>query len=408
MVYPIFPNTLNTHFSKTPLNPNHFGKSDSSRGDLSVEFSLQLFKTSNPNQRLVRYYASLANNGTVSIHRMILAKLHEPTAGPNNIIKNIWVSHSMNPGEYQDSRSATLFRDGNRQQIDYLNAEKTPFNAFIVTGSYTSLLVPTSYEWDNEKHNKHVFDLAKAFTECDSKNLTDEQRNTVYQQIWDAYVKAEKELENKGLLVPSNVIVANTNAINPIASMGQNLETKSNWLNGKAMLGNEGQLATYASNLNSVSGTFKFTDTAMDANTSYTYGLNSIRQVGERSLNAFSSEVLGFDMFNRLPSVPMSISVLDLNYETSTSRAENFQQFKESNVFFAIRSGKLTLRVVPGTLASHFHITGENMTYRKTEVSGVDVYTDLAELDVDSDDYEEIDSSETVSGNDVPFESDEF
>lgn len=363
------------HFSNTTLKKESYGKAEPNRGDLSLNVTLNTHIPANPKDRLVRYYASLAQNGTISIHRMILTWLkNNRTNTTNNISKPLFVAHSMDPREYQSYNGSTIYADGNRHTVD-IALQCNPWNSINIQGKIASLKVPNSKSsWDNDKHNAHVFTLIERLQTIQATTAPEATLAQAYKETWDAYLQAEQSLLEEGILAESNVIVADQNSISFAVTVAQDVKYRDSRYNASELFGNKGQLASYVHTLNDVNGTLMFTESLQDARSAYEYGLRESAINGEKTIKTFSSEVVAFDFLNKESEIPLSISVSDLPYQTQRSRAENFQEFKDLNTFFDIRKGTLTLRSVSGSLATTFHITGDDMTYRAREIKGLELY----------------------------------
>lgn len=368
--------TTPVHFSNTTLKKEHYGKSEASKGDLALNINIQTHIPANPNERLVRYYASLAQNGTISIHRMILTWLKDNrTSNVNNISKPLFVAHSMDPREYQNRNNSTIYSDSNRHMID-LALTCNPWNSIITEGKIASLMVPNSKStWNNDEHNKHVFDLIERLKKIQETQAPESTLNEAYQASWKEYQETEQKLLENQILVESNVLVANQSSIVPAITMAQDIRYKDDRYTGSKNVGNPNQLATYIPSINNVNGTLMFTTTLQDPRSEYEYGLRESQNTdNSKVLKTFSSEVIAFNFLNQEAYIPLSISISDLPYETQRSRAENFAEFKESSTFFEVRNALLVLRSVPKSLATTFHLTGDALSYKAKEMKGVEIY----------------------------------
>ena len=402
--------------SKTnlPLRPPVYGKPER-RSNVATKVTLQLFKITTNTDRII---ATLANNGTISfflIKAMHLA--NSKTNNPTAALRPLMVSFPLDPKEYRTTRNNSIvYNNSTPEMAKVLFAQGSPFNSAIVKGSIASQYIPhfvTSKEtpelnWDNQAHNLHAKRLAVKLTEIGDLNLTDADKSKAYKDAWDSYQKSEQDLIDKGILVPNMIVVADTDGLIPTVSVNQQMSSANKFFDSKSLFGNENSTATYAPLINEVSAVVAMSNTAVDPNSNWVYGRNSLSpDDATRSIQATSVEVYGYDFTNQKAPLPMRVVVTDtytnVNAKEGNTRSERFQDFSENNSQAEINNAELTLGFATGGLTSIFSIGGDNIYYR-THTSS-EIILDSRNLDMDKE--VELDLGDLISVDAISLDSNE-
>lgn len=396
-----------------PLRPPVYGKTVR-RSNVALQATLQLFKITTNTDRII---ATLANNGTISF--FLIKPMHLANSKTNNdtsALRPILVSFPLDPKEYRTTRNnSTVFNNSTPEMAKQLFAVNSPYNSAIVTGSIASQYIPhfvTSKEtpelvWDNDKHNLHAKQLALKLTQIGDLNLTDADKGQAYKDAWNAYQAAEQNLIDKGILVPNMILVTDPNGLVPIVSVNQQMTSANKYFDAKSLFGNENSTATYAPLVNQVSAVVSISDTALDPNSTWVYGRNSLSpDDATRSIQATSVEVFGYDFTNQKTPLPMRVVVTDtytnINPKEGNTRSERFLDFISSNTQAEISNAELTLGFATGGLTSIFSLGGDNIYYKSHTSS--EVVLDARNLDMDKD--VELDLGDLISVDAISLDDD--
>lgn len=402
---------------KTPLRPSIFGKQER-RARIGTKLTIQLFK---PSTNVDRIIATMAVNGTVSF--FLLKAMHVANSKTNNsssALRPILLSIPLDPKEYEAGKNGNgatriVYNNSAPEMAKLLFSPKSPFNSAFVTGSIASQYIPhyisdkehPELNWDNRVHNNHAKVLAAELTALDSKNLTDADKAKAYETHWNNYQAAEKALIAKGILVANMIVVVDNEGLVPAVSINQESSSSNQYLDAKAVFGNENSTATYAPLLNQVHSIVDISDAAFDTNSDWVYGLNSLSPEGSaRNIQATSTEVYGYDFTNQKAALPMRVVVSDsytnMNAKPGETRSERFLEFCEENTQAEISNAELSLGFATGGLTSIFSIGGDNITYKAYTPAGAN--QDAINLNLDKE--VELDLGDLISVSDISLEMD--
>ena len=370
---------------KTTLKPKTYGKRDQRLSNsLKTKVTVALFKSKKPVYKVLPYISA---SGKLTPVRLTLAYLSDSMTGSHTLASRpVFVSTSLDPRPYETNDNRVVFADSNEQMMLNLKHEQSPYNSFMVTGSFGSNNIPFSIDtWDNVGHNLHALDfISKATTVAKATNLTDAVRQKTFDTLYAEYMAKEQELIDKGLLVTNSIIIAKESGIQLTTTIAQNTESRNDFFNAEKVFGNEHSLATYAPLTNEVYGSMKITGSKAHGN--WTYGLNETN-----GLSSFSTPVCFFDFRNKVDTSESRIVVRDRfqpnegsNQRTRT-RSQALDEFVQDNSVITIYGAQLRLGLTElGGLTSVFSLEGDDLTYTKTIMATQD-NTVLSDVSMDLD-----------------------
>lgn len=395
---------VNFKSRKTKLAPQRYGKQESSGSNKRSTLILQLHKPTVDTEQKYRIQATVANNGIVSFQRLTLMNLSNSITN-NTSMQNrpVFVSNSLDSSEYTSKDNKVMFGDSNHQVVKTFFHPENKMNSLIVKGSMTSALIPKDNLWDNKEHNKHAYKLAVKLDTIDNSNDVESNKSADIQKAYDDYLASENDLIEQGLLISNNIIVADINGLIPNLSLNQYSRSSNKLMDTKSQYSNKDSEATHVPILNVCNLIVNFTDNTDDPNTAYTYGMTKVTGT---EFNTYSTECFTYGFDNRMLSNPVRIVVNDLIYKTKTSRAENFQNFKENNPSANIHNAQLVLAPSLGGYTSTFSFESDNLQYsvHKDVTNNVNVISDDLDnvMDFNLDDIEyTLDESDLVGNSSV-------
>ena len=403
---------------KTSLVPVAYGKRQQRQANLKAKMTVQLFKDS---EKVIRYIATLANNGTVSFYSLQLMRLANSLTNNASLAQRpVFVSTALDPREYPTRDNRIVYGDSNPQMVENFNASNSPYNSAIINGNVGTMLIPFTSKnddkdlvWDNNKHNQHVALLAKRLEIISNTNTTESKKSEAFTKAWNEYQATELEMKEAGIIVPNSVIVAQDNGFVPGVTLHQTLVNNNQFFNGSKVFSNEDSRATYCPLINTISGIFEVTDTASDPKTEWTYGLNSTNSNPNSSaestgIKRCSSEVIAYDFLNKKSAEPMRIVVSDLlTTNSNTSRAQTFLNFTEENSMVQVTEATLSLGYALGGYTSIFSLEGNDISYTSYKNTTASSIGEATALDLDKEvSIAKDDSIGTVG--DINFNMDDF
>ena len=376
---------------KTTLKPKTYGKRDQRLSNsLKTKATVTLFKSKKPVYKVLPYISA---SGKLTPVRLTLAHLSDSLTTSNNLASRpVFVSTSLDPRPYETNDNRVVFADSNEQMMLNLKHEQSPYNAFVVTGSFGSANIPFSIDtWDNVEHNKHALDfISKATTVAKATNLTDAVRQKTFDTLYAEYMAKEQELLDKGIIVVNGIIVAKESGIQLMTTIAQNTESRNDFFNSTKVFGNEHSLATYAPMTNEVYGSMKLSGSKAHGN--WTYGLNETN-----GLSSFSAPVNFFDFRNKVDTSEARIVVRDRfrpnEGSNQRTRTQALDEFVQENSVITIYGAQLRLGLTElGGLTSVFSLEGDDLTYTKTLMATQDT-TALSDVTADLDSEVKLDTS---------------
>lgn len=394
---------------KSPLTPKAFGKPNRRMANMSAKAHLQVFK---PKQTVDRLFATLATNGSISFFILKLVNLVDSyTSNTSAAMRPLFVSVALDPKQYETRQGRVSFNDSNPQMVSTMFQPKSPFNSALIKGSFTTNLIPCfinnkenpELNWDNVEHNKHTKRLVAVINKIEAATLTEADKKNAYQKAWAEYQAKEKELLDKGIIVPNNILVANQNGIVPSLTVNQYTNSSNKFLDAETLFSNENSTATYAPIINTVDAVVKFTDNSIDEHSNWVYGINTLNSGSEgRELKATSAEVNVYDFMNQLTTRPMRVVVQDtyvnVNAKEGDTRSERFLEFTENNSQAMITDAQLFMGYTSlGGLTSTFSLQGESIYYKEHEMPN----TNQSEINVDLDGEQDIETDNLLEVDDI-------
>lgn len=402
----------------TTLKPVQYGKRAVRQNNLQAKATVQLFRS---NEKVIRYIATLANNGTVSFFQLQLMQLtNSYTNIPQQQTRPIFLSSALDPKMYTTNRdNRIVYNDSNTQMMANFNREGSPYNSVLVEANLATMLIPftstgdnSELIWDNKKHNQHVAKLAQQLAVINTKNVTEGLKQEAFKRAWDEYQASEKSLKDAGIIVPNQALVAIDSKIVPGITVHQYMSNSNQYFSGAALFESENSRATYCPIINSIHGIFELTDTASDPKTEWTYGLkaptsnynnsgsNTTSNTSSDSSNTdnntgvkrCSAEAIAYDFISKKSAEPVRVVVSDLVTNTRTSRAEIFSDFMKENSMIQVRDAELHLGFAIGGYTSIFSIQGNDISYTSYKPNNTNGIEDGKLVDLD----EEV----TLSGTD--------
>lgn len=364
---------------QTSIKPKSFGKVERKQ-KLAMKLTLQLFKSNNTLDRII---AHMSSTGSISFYLLRNMNLSNSVTTKQNLeMRPVLISVPLDVRSYTTAANRTNYSNSSKEMTKLLFHPQSPYNSAIVKGSLNEHYIPhyinnkdnPELNWNNEKHNVHAKELATVLSKIADLNLTDADKDAAYTKAWTAYEQAEQNLINKGVLVSNQVVVVDQDGLIPIVSINQYSSSSNKFFDSKAIFGHENSQATYAPLLNKVSGVVSISDTALDSNTDWVYGISNL---GESNLKATSKEVLGFNLYNEPMENPMRIIVTDTygnkGVKEGDTRSERFLDFCENQAFAEVSDAELQLGFSRGGLTSIFTLTGDEITYKShTPVGSLD------------------------------------
>ena len=372
----------------TTLKPVQYGKRAVRQNNLQAKATLQLFRST---EKVVRYMATLATNGTVSFFQLQLMQLtNSYTNIPQQQSRPVFMSTALDPKQYTTSRdNRIVYNDSNVQTMVNFNHKNSPYNSVFVDANLATMLIPyTSRDdnpdliWDNNKHNQHVAKLAQQLAVITSKNVTENIQQDAFKRAWDEYQAVEMRLRDEGIIVPNQALVAMDSKVIPTVSVHQYMSNSNQYFSGPALFDSENSRATYCPTINTIHGVFELTDTTNDPKTEWTYGLkaptsnygnnssSSNSTTGESStgeavsgVKRCSAEAIAYDFISKKSAEPVRIVVSDLVNNNRVSRAETFSDFMKENSMIQVRDAELHLGFAIGGYTSIFSIQGNDISY---------------------------------------------
>lgn len=383
------PSNQNLKFKSvaTTLKPVQYGKRAVRQNNLQVKTTLQLFRS---NEKVIRYIATLANNGTISFFSLQLMQL---TNSYTNIQQQqsrpVFLSTALDPRQYlTKADNRVVYNDSNTQMMINFNHLKSPYNSIVVEANLATMLIPFTSSgdnkelyWDNNKHNQHVAKLAQQLEVITSKNVSESVKQDAFKRAWDDYQAVEKSLKDQGIIVPNQTLVAVDSKVVPGITVHQYMSNSNQYFSGPALFQSETSMATYCPIINTISGVFELTDSDSDSKTEWTYGLKApaASTYGSNSSNTesdtntgvkrCSAEAIAYDFLSNKSAEPVRIVISDLVTQNRTSRAEIFNDFMKENSMIQVREAELHLGFAIGGYTSIFSIQGNNISYTSYKAS---------------------------------------
>ena len=402
----------------TTLKPVQYGKRAVRQNNLQAKATIQLFRSA---EKVVRYIATLANNGTVSFFQLQLMQVtNSYTNIPNQQTRPIFLSSALDPKMYTTNRdNRIVYNDSNTQMMANFNREGSPYNSVLVEANLGTMLIPFTSTgdnpeliWDNKKHNQHVAKLAMMLETVNSKNVTEGIKQEAFKRAWDEYQATEKSLKEAGIIVPNQALVAIDSKIVPGITVHQYMSNSNQYFSGAALFESEHSRATYCPIINSIHGIFELTDTTNDPKTEWTYGLkapvSNYNNTSNSSANTSTSETsntdsnlgvkrcsaeaIAYDFISKKSAEPVRIVVSDLVTNNRTSRAEIFNDFMKENSMIQVRDAELHLGFAIGGYTSIFSIQGNDISYTS--------YKPNVSNGIDDSKLVDLDEEVTLSGTD--------
>ena len=395
----------------TTLKPVVYGKRAVRQNNLQAKATIQLFRSA---EKVIRYIATLANNGTVSFFQLQLMQVtNSYTNIPNQQTRPIFLSSALDPKMYTTNRdNRIVYNDSNTQMMANFNRDGSPYNSVLVEANLGTMLIPFTSTgdnpeliWDNKKHNQHVAKLAQQLAVINTKNVTEGIKQEAFKRAWDEYQATEKSLKDAGVIVPNQALVAIDSKIVPGITVHQYMSNSNQYFSGAALFESEHSRATYCPIINSIHGIFELTDTTNDPKTEWTYGLkapvsnynntgsntntanNSTSDSSTSDMNngvkRCSAEAIAYDFISKKSAEPVRIVVSDLVTNNRTSRAEIFNDFMKENSMIQVRDAELHLGFAIGGYTSIFSIQGNDISYTSYKPNNTNGIEDvkLAALD---------------------------
>lgn len=384
----------------TTLKPVQYGKRAVRQNNLQAKATIQLFRSA---EKVVRYIATLANNGTVSFFQLQLMQVtNSYTNIPQQQTRPIFLSSALDPKMYTTTRdNRIVYNDSNTQIMANFNREGSPYNSVLVEANLATMLIPFTSTgdnpeliWDNKKHNQHVAKLAQQLAVINTKNVTEGIKQEAFKRAWDEYQATEKSLKEAGVIVPNQALVAIDSKIVPSITVHQYMSNSNQYFSGAALFESEHSRATYCPIINSIHGIFELTDTTNDPKTEWTYGLKapvsnysntnstantSTSETSNTDSNLgvkrCSAEAIAYDFISKKSAEPVRIVVSDLVTNNRTSRAEIFNDFMKENSMIQVRDAELHLGFAIGGYTSIFSIQGNDISYtsyKPNNTNGID------------------------------------
>ena len=384
----------------TTLKPVQYGKRAVRQNNLQAKATIQLFRSA---EKVVRYIATLANNGTVSFFQLQLMQVtNSYTNIPQQQTRPIFLSSALDPKMYTTTRdNRIVYNDSNTQMMANFNREGSPYNSVLVEANLATMLIPFTSTgdnpeliWDNKKHNQHVAKLAQQLAVINTKNVTEGIKQEAFKRAWDEYQATEKSLKEAGVIVPNQALVAIDSKIVPSITVHQYMSNSNQYFSSAALFESEHSRATYCPIINSIHGIFELTDTTNDPKTEWTYGLkapvsnysninsssntstsDSSNTDSNLGVKRCSAEAIAYDFISKKSAEPVRIVVSDLVTNNRTSRAEIFNDFMKENSMIQVRDAELHLGFAIGGYTSIFSIQGNDISYtsyKPNNTNGID------------------------------------
>ena len=369
----------------TTLKPVLYGKRAPRQNNLQVKSTLQLFRSSD---KVIRYFATLAQNGTISFFSLQLFQLtNSYTNIPQQQSRPIFMSTALDPNQYTTKAdNRIVYNDSNTQMMINFNHAKSPYNSVVVEANLATMLIPFTSNgdnkelyWDNNKHNQHVAKLAQQLQVINSKNVAESTKQDAFKRAWDEYQAVEKSLKDQGIIVSNQALVAKDSKVVPGITVHQYMSNSNQYFSGPALFQSETSMATYCPIINTINGVFELTDTTEDPKTEWTYGLkapasnsynnnsssNSTTTGNDNTtgVKRCSAEAIAYDFLSNKSAEPVRIVVSDLVTQNRVSRAETFHEFTKENSMIQVRDAELHLGFAIGGYTSIFSIQGNDISY---------------------------------------------
>lgn len=346
-------------------------------------------------QAMVRYFLTKSPTGIVSLHCMAPFQRISTRVNANqrSVINttNIFIGINCNKNEY-DTKEAGIhvISESNLAMSELaFNCERT-YNGVVAIGSAVDNYIPYNVaEWTKPLEykgepstvgavaNKVVLDtffkLKKLMADLQNKDLDlnpDEVKSQM-EVVWNKLQANEQVLIQKGILVLSTLMYADSNAFTPVTAPFANTTSQNKYLDHKHLFGSMQAGASFPPVISLVMLSGIITPTEAEPVSGYSYGQYDVASkkgevvvVSEANkpdtLETTTREVSVYDSSGRACAFQMTVNDIRRN-ENIIKRSSNFMQLPTGTAVKAV--GKLIVRVKqPNCLAVNFRVSVEDWT----------------------------------------------
>lgn len=372
--------------------------------------------------KLARYVLTKSPKGIITLHQMVpyqrvslrfdgkVARL-QPTT--------VFVMLNCNKNEFKTKETDIhVISDSTLAMTELSYNSDSTYNGISVNGSPTLAYIPRNFEqWTKPygnseigiEYNNVVLNIfedirklladIKAIAEEDptSEDIQDLEKDIVTK--WEKYLKQEAALIERGILVESSVIYADSSSIRPITTCFQNTRSRVNkFLDSQHVYGSIEAGASFAPETSMIVAVGTVTATHEEAVSGYQYGTyaidsnkNSVNVVAEAdkptTMETCTRELYVTDSSGRPSPVQLTVNDLRRN-DQIVKRTANLASLAVGTSVIA--TGKLAIRVKEaGSLAVSFRISdpvwttsGRTVSNEVNAALSTDNTTDMLDFDL--------------------------